>query len=100
MSNSSIRPIHRTHFGATTPSQRAPGSDPNKVVLRISQRSSITGASSSDCLVSYPENSLKWRSYPSGEKRSVYFAVLADWAKNGRILEELFLVKYILVKLV
>ena len=35
-----------------------PGSDGNEGVLRIPQCSSITGASPSDCLVSYPGHSL------------------------------------------
>ena len=35
-----------------------PGSDGNKGVLRIPQSSSITGASPSDCLISYPGYSL------------------------------------------
>ena len=39
---------------ATTPSQREPGSDGNEGLPRISQSSSITEASPSDCLASYP----------------------------------------------
>ena len=52
---SSIWPIHRTLSGATTLGQSGPGSDGNKGVLRIPQSSSITGASLSDCLVSYQD---------------------------------------------
>ena len=51
MWNISIRPIDRTLSDATTPDQNGPGSEGNERVLRISQRSSITGASRSDCLV-------------------------------------------------
>ena len=40
---------------------------------------SITGASSSDCLVSYPGYSLG-ESYSSAEKQSAYSAAPADWA--------------------
>ena len=54
MSNSSISLVDRTLSDATTPGQSGPGSDGNEVVLRIPQSSSITGASPSDCLVSYP----------------------------------------------
>ena len=49
----SIWPIDRTLLGATTPGQSGPGSDGNEGVLHIPQSSSITGASSSDCLMSY-----------------------------------------------
>ena len=44
--------------GATTSGQSGPGSDVNKGVLHIHQRSSITGNSPSDCLVSLPGHSL------------------------------------------
>ena len=43
---------------ATMPGQSGPGSNSNEGVLHISQSSSITGASSSDCLVSYSGHSL------------------------------------------
>ena len=55
MSNSSIWPIDRTQSSATTPGWSGPGSDDNEGVLRISQSSSITGASPSDGLVSYQD---------------------------------------------
>ena len=54
MSNSSFWPIVRTLPGDTTPGQSGPVSDGNEGVLCIPQSSSITGASPSDCLVSYP----------------------------------------------
>ena len=44
--------------GATTPGQSGPGSDGNEGVLCIPQSPSITGTSSSDCLVSLPGHSL------------------------------------------
>ena len=50
----SIWPIDRTLSGASTPGQSGPGSDGHKEVLRIPHISSITGASPSNCLVSYP----------------------------------------------
>ena len=53
-----------------------------KGVLCISQRFSVTGASPSDCLVSYPKHSLG-ESYPSAEIQSVYSAAPANWAKNN-----------------
>ena len=49
----SIWPIDRTLSGATTPDLSGPGRDGNNGVLCIPQSSSITGASPSDCLVSY-----------------------------------------------
>ena len=65
---SSIWPIDRTLSGTTTPGQSEPVSDGNEVALRIPQSSSIAGTSSSDCLVSYPGQSLGRGSYPSAEK--------------------------------
>ena len=53
MQFSSIWPIDRTLSGATTPGPSGPESDGNERVIHIPQSSSITGASSSDCLVSY-----------------------------------------------
>ena len=55
----SILAIDRTLPGAATPGQSKPGSDGNKGVLRIPQSSSITEISPSDCLVLYPEHSLR-----------------------------------------
>ena len=59
MSNSSIWSIDRTLSSATTPGQSGPGSNGNEGILRILQSSSITEASPSDCLVSYPWHSLR-----------------------------------------
>ena len=59
MSNSSIWPIDRTLSDATTLSQSRSGSDGNEGVLCIPQSSSITRASPSDCLLSYPGYSLE-----------------------------------------
>ena len=55
---SSIWPIYRTLSGSTTLKMSGPGSDGNEEVLRISQSSSITGTSPSDCLVPYLGHSL------------------------------------------
>ena len=77
---SSILPIDRTLSGATTPSQSRPVSDVNKGVLHIPQSSSITGASPSDCLVSYLGHSLG-KSYSSAEKQLVHSMAPAEWAK-------------------
>ena len=55
---SSIWPIGETLSGAAPLGQSGPGSDGNEGVLRIPQSStSITGASVSDRLVSYPGHS-------------------------------------------
>ena len=77
---STVWPIYRTLSGATTPGLCGFKSDGNKGVLRILQSSSITGASPSDCLVSYPRHSLV-ESYPSAEMQSVYSAAAADRVK-------------------
>ena len=78
MSDSSIWPIDRILSCAIIQGQSGPGSDGNEMVLHIPQSSSINGASPSDCLVSYPENS--WGvSYPSAEMQWVYFTAPADW---------------------
>ena len=52
MSNSCIKPIDRILSGAITLGQSGPESDGNEEVLCIPQNSCITGASSSDYLVS------------------------------------------------
>ena len=74
---SSTWPINKTLWSATTLGQSGSGSDGNKGVLRIPQISSITGASQSDCLVSYPGHSLG-ESYASAEIQSEYTSAPAD----------------------
>ena len=54
----SIWPIDRTLSDATTPDQSGPWSDCNKGLIRIPLCSNITGASPSDCLMSYPGHPL------------------------------------------
>ena len=76
---SSICPIDKTLSSATSPDQSELGSDGNEGVLCISQSSSITGTSKSNCLESHPVHSLG-KSYPSTEKHSVYSTAPADWA--------------------
>ena len=73
MSNSSIGPIHKTLSGATTPGQSGPESNGDEWVLCILQCSSITGASPSDYLLSYPVYCLTpeaplFRGIPTGFK--------------------------------
>ena len=72
----------RTLSGITSPGQSGPGSDGNEGVHCIPQRSRITEASWTDCLVSYPGHSLG-ESYPSTEMQSapanqtmMYFSVI------------------------
>ena len=64
---------------STTLGPSVPGSDSNEEVLHISQSSSITGTSASDCLVSYPGHLLE-RSYPSAEKQLVNSTASTEWA--------------------
>ena len=78
---SSIWPVDRTLSGATTLGQSGPGSNGNKVVLCIHLSSSFTGASPSDCLVSYPGHTLK-ESYSSAEMQVVYSATPANCVKR------------------
>ena len=75
MSNSSIWPIS----GDTTMGQSGPGSDGNEEVLYIPQSSSITGASPSDFLVSYPRHSFGGGSNSSAEMQSVNLTAPVDW---------------------
>ena len=48
-------------------------------MVHIHQSSRITGASSSDCLVSYPGHSLVGGSCPSAKNQSVYSTTPDDW---------------------
>ena len=75
--------MYRTLSGATTADQRRPGSDGNEGVLHIPQSSNISGASPSDCLLSYSGHSLE-ESYPSAEMQSVYSTAPADWAREEK----------------
>ena len=54
-------------LGATTTGTGGPGSTVSEGMLRIPEKFSITGASPSDCLVSYTGHSLG-KSYPSAKK--------------------------------
>ena len=76
--------------GATTPSQRGPGSNGNEGVLCIPQSPSITGTSQSD-LVSYRDTHWGCVSYPSADVQSVYSPALSDWTivfdRNTILLE-------------
>ena len=78
--------MDNTPLGATIPGQNGPGSNVNEGVLCIPQSSSITGISSSNCLVSYPGHSLGWRESYSFEKMlSVYSTTTtANWASDDR----------------
>ena len=104
----SIWPIDTTLSGATTLRQSGLGNDGKKGVLRISQNSSITGASNTghtlllgghtslqrcsrcilqaqptglDGLVSYIRTLVGERLYPSAEMQSVYSTALAGWKR-------------------
>ena len=78
MSDGTIWLIDRTLSGATTPIQSGPGRDVNAGVLCNPHISSSTGASQSDCLVSYPGYSFG-ESYTSAEMQPVYSAAQTDW---------------------
>ena len=54
---SSIWPIDRTLWGATTPGQSGLGNNGHEGALCIPKSSSITGTSPSDCFVLYPGHS-------------------------------------------
>ena len=80
MSNSSIWLIDRNISDATTLGPSGFRSYGNEWLLRISQSSIISGASPSDCLVSYTGHSLVEGYYPSAEMQSVYSTAPANWA--------------------
>ena len=71
---SSILDLDRTLSSGTISSQRRPGSDVTEGVLRIPQKSRITGASPSDCLASSRTLVFGEGSYPYAEKQLVYSA--------------------------
>ena len=73
----SIWPKDRTLSGATTLGQSGAKSDGNEGGVSIPQNSCITGASPSDCLVSYPGYSFG-ESYFSAEMQSVYSTFPAE----------------------
>ena len=78
---SSIKPIDRDQSDAIIPGQSGPGSNGNERVLCISL---ITGTSPSDCLESYPGQSLVAWSYPSAKAQSVYSTRnLSDQVSSG-----------------
>ena len=78
-----IWPIDRSLSGATTPGQSGPGNSGNEGVLPISQTSSITRTSPSDCLVAYEGHSYEG-SYLSAEKPSVYSTAPTNWARRSK----------------
>ena len=88
MPNSSIWSIDRTLSVATSMGQSGPGSDGNKGVLHISQSSSITGASLSDCLVSYPRHSMGAEVVPSPQRCS--WCILQSWVMFFKFFFTLF----------
>ena len=70
-----------TLLGATIPGKSGKGIDDNKGVLCIPQNFSITEASPSDGLESYPGQSLVVVGpYLPAEMQSVYSPAPADWA--------------------
>ena len=64
-----------TLSGATPPDQSEPGSNSNEGVL------SITGASPSDCFMSYQGHLLR-ESYFSAEIQLLYSTAPVDWAET------------------
>ena len=78
---SSFWPIDRILSSASTRGQNEPCNNGNKGVLYIPQSYNITGATPSDCLVSYPGYSLR-EPYPSAEILSVYSTASVDWDKK------------------
>ena len=73
--------VDGTLTGTTTLSQSGFGSNGNEVILHTFPKSSRTGASPLDGLVSYPEYSLrKERSYPFADILLTYSTAPTDWA--------------------
>ena len=77
-----------TFSGATTPGQSGPGSDGNEGVLHITQSSSITEASPSDCFVSYLRHSLG-ETNAGAEMQSMDSAAPANWGTRWGSLNPL-----------
>ena len=71
---------YRTLLGATTKGQSGHGSNGHEEVLRLPQNSSITVASPSTCLMSYPGHSLRKGSYSSVEIQLMYSTATVKWA--------------------
>ena len=68
--------------GITTLGQSGPGSDKSKGLLHISPNSS-SGASLSNCLISYQGHCLRvWGSYSAAEMQSVYSTASTKWASE------------------
>ena len=63
------------------------------VMAMNSQSSDISGTSPSDCLVSYPGESLVGGSYRFAEKQSMYFTAPVDWVIAGCRLLVQFMVR-------
>ena len=76
MSISSISPIDKTLSGAASPGQSGPGSDGSEGVLIIPQMFK-TGASPSDCLMSYPGHSWEGAYFPA-KIQSVYYTAISS----------------------
>ena len=86
---SSIWPIDRTLSYDITPGQSGLGSDGIEGVFCISQSSSITETSPSDCLVSYIRTLVEVEgSYPFAEMRSVHSTAPADLATKSFLKPE------------
>ena len=84
--NISIWYVDRTLAGTTILGERESRNSGNEV-LYIPQSYKITGASPSDCLVSYPGHS--GESYPFVEMQSMYSAAPADWASSCKKFTEI-----------
>ena len=72
----SIKPIDGTLSNATTMCQSGTGSNDSEGLLHR-----ITGASTSDCFMSYMGHSLK-QFYSSAEMQSMYSTAPADWVNR------------------
>ena len=72
--------MYRTLSDAITLGQSVPGSNGNEGVLHIPQSSSTTGASPSDCLISYPGHSLAGGVLPSAKMQPIFSTTSANWA--------------------
>ena len=81
-----------------TPDQSGRESNGNKRVPRISQSSSITEISKSDCFVSYPGHSLG-ESYPSAEMNSCILQPQPTGPKISRYFHEILVNMYYKVRL-
>ena len=88
----SIWPIDRTLSSGTSPGQSGPGSYGNKGILRVTQSSSFTGTSPSDCLVWYIRTLVRGFLSTAEKQLGVFYSLkrLSNFSLNKNIINSTF----------